>query len=1015
MAGIMQWARVAAAMGLVAACGLAVPVMAQDAPAGEKAEKGEKPDFKPFSEVSKGYEKVVSTADGQSYYGLWTRAKDGGMIAELPRGWENQKQFIAMTVASGESYAGLQTGDLYVYWKRFDNRLMLIEPNVGTRSNGDPESKSSVKNLFTDRVVLDVPIIAMGPSGQPVIDLKALLAARIREVFTAGGGVGRVGRGVLSANPSLATIKSAKAFPKNIEVTYEMPTAGGRIQGFHYSISQIPDNTGYQPRVADDRVGYFTTVYRDLGKFTDKEKWVRYVNRWNLEKRDPKLKMSPPKEPIVFYIDSAVPVRYRTAVREGVLRWNKCFEKVGIKDAIEVYQQDEATGQHVDKDPEDVRYNFIRWLSNDEGTAIGPSRTHPLTGQILDADVVLTDGWIRHYWVQFNEIMPEIAMENLSAETVAWLDTHPQWDPRVQFAEPGERDALIAQRARRGVLAFGGHPIALNGTETDRTRLSGSAQFDGLMGRGSQFNGLCLAAKGKAFDMATMQLAMDIMDPAELAAAYGIDPVTAAGTEPGDDEAAAESGKDSKKKEKGEKAEKPEKAYDSFDGIPDWFVGPLISDLVSHEVGHTLGLRHNFKASGQYTFGDINSDKVKGKHAHTGSIMDYTPVNFAVKDGKAMGDFGMIDLGDYDYWAIEYGYTLDDPKKVLAHVAEPGHEYGTDEDVGGPDPLAQRYDFAKDPLEYAKSQMDLARFHRGRLLDKFVKDGDSWAKVRRGYTVTLGMQQRTLSMMSPWVGGAMVNRDHKGDPDARDPIVVVPASQQRDALRWVIDNSFFDESFGLTTEILQKMTVQKWLDQGGGREAGEEATWPVHDRIAGVQSSVLTMLMNPSTVRRVFDNEYRVKADEDVLTLPEMLDTINSAVWSEIEKAPSGKFTARKPMISSLRRNLQREYLERMIDLTFPGAGSGEAYKPVSNLVVFKLRGLKDKLAKIVDDKGAASQLDPYTLAHLSEARVRIEKALDAGYIYNANAMGGGMTYYMFGQQPEGASQPQSPIVTPEP
>src|SRR4051812_21983434 len=322
MALLMRWARVALAASVLASCGVAAQAVAQ-----EKAEAPEPPAFKPFSEVSKGYEKVVSTADGKSYYGLWVKPKDGGMLAELPPGWEGQKQFIAMTVSSGESYAGLQTGDLYAYWKRFDNRLMLIEPNTGTRSNGDQESKSSVKNIFTDRVVLDVPIVVMGPSGQPVIDFKALLAGRIREVFMAGGGVGRVGRGLTGANPGLATIKSAKAFPKNVEITYEMPTAGGRLQAFHYSISVIPDSTGYTPRVADDRVGYFTTVYRDLGKFTDKEKWVRYINRWNLEKRDPKLKMSPPKEPIVLYIDSAVPVRYREAVRLGIARWNKCYEK----------------------------------------------------------------------------------------------------------------------------------------------------------------------------------------------------------------------------------------------------------------------------------------------------------------------------------------------------------------------------------------------------------------------------------------------------------------------------------------------------------------------------------------------------------------------------------------------------------------------------------------------------------------------------------------------------------------
>ncbi len=94
----------------------------------------------------------------------------------------------------------------------------------------------------------------------------------------------------------------------------------------------------------------------------------------------------------------------------------------------------------MEKDPEDVRYNFIRWLNNDVGTAIGPSRVNPLTGQILDADIILTDGWIRHFWFQFHKELPDIAMEGFSPETLAWLEHHPRWDPRVRLAPPSERN-----------------------------------------------------------------------------------------------------------------------------------------------------------------------------------------------------------------------------------------------------------------------------------------------------------------------------------------------------------------------------------------------------------------------------------------------------------------------------------------------------------------------------------------------------------------------------------------------
>jgi hypothetical protein len=982
--------------------------------------------LRPFADVSKGYERVVSSADGQSYFNLWTRSKDGGMLAELPRGWESQRMFIALTVASGETYAGLQAGDMYVYWRRVDNRLVLIEPEVGTKSTGDQESKASVKRLFTDRVVLDVPIVAMGPSGNPVIDMKALLVGRAATFFG----------GRYNGNAALATIKRAKAFPQNVEIGYELPTAGGRLQTLHYSISQLRENPAYKPRLADERIGYFTTVYRDLGKFSDADKWVRYINRWHLEKREPSLKLSPPKEPIVFYIESTVPVRYRRWIKNGVIEWNKAYEKIGIKDAIECYQQDAETGAHMEKDPEDVRYNFVRWLSNDIGTAIGPSRVNPNTGEILDADVILTDGWIRHFWVNWNQVLPEMAMEGFSPETLAWLETRPQWDPRVRLAAPEERNMIMAQRVQRGVQPYGGHAIAA-ATMQPQSNMFGLAEFDGLVGRQSQRNGLCMAARGKGFDLSMMRMYLEMAD--------SIDEIAQQAVTDGDeaelkkildtfrpevrpivekqireqgglaalrermpaeiaqklDDETKEENKDAKKDEKKEDKKKDAKPYDTLDGIPEWFIGPLLADLTMHEVGHTLGLRHNFKASSIYTLEEINSSKVKGIKSMCGSVMDYTPININMGDGPMQGDYGPTVIGPYDYWAIEYGYTSGDTKEVLKRVAEPELVYATDEDTGGPDPLARRYDFSKNPLDYAKSQMKLAEYHRGRLLDKFVKDGESWAKVRRGYMVTLGMQTRSVNMMSSWVGGAFVNRDRKGDPNARNPIQVVPVEQQRAALKWCIDNSFRDESFGLTPALLEKMTVDKWLDAGGASEGMQEATFPIHDRIMGMQSSTLTMLMNPTTLRRVLDNEYRLAGTADTLTLPELMDTVTGAIFSELDSTPSGEFTPRKPWITSLRRNLQRETIERLIDLTLPGAGSGEAYKPISNLATAKLREIDRKLTKLVGDKAdQKGSLDTYTFAHLSEAKVRIAKALDAQYIYNNNSGGGGFPYGLFFGQP---------------
>ena len=277
----------------------------------------------------------------------------------------------------------------------------------------------------------------------------------------------------------------------------------------------------------------------------------------------------------------------------------------------------------------------------------------------------------------------------------------------------------------------------------------------------------------------------------------------------------------------------------------------------------------------------------------------------------------------------------------------------------------------------------MAHIHREKLLKDFVKDGESWSRLRRGYLMTLSLQSRASSMMANWVGGAFINRDFKGDPEGRKPIEVVPVKQQREALKFVIEQSFRDEAFGLNKELLSRMTIDSWYD------SFDEPTWPIHDRIMGIQSSALTMLMNPTTLMRVYDNEFRIPEDQDALTLPELLSTVTESIWSEIGKG-GDKGTARKPAVSSLRRNLQREHMERLIDLTLPDAGMGAAYKPIQTLARVELKKIADRIEK-------AGEKDPYTTAHLASTGEQIKKALDADYVFNQSSGGGGLgSFFLF-------------------
>ena len=176
------------------------------------------------------------------------------------------------------------------------------------------------------------------------------------------------------------------------------------------------------------------------------------------------------------------------------------------------------------------------------------------------------------------------------------------------------------------------------------------------------------------------------------------------------------------------------------------------------------------------------------------------------------------------------------------------------------------------------------------------------------------------------------------------------------------------------------MSSDRWLDSISSLTS--DTTWPVHEKVMGIQASTLTMILNPTALGRVYDNEFLVEADKDAITLPEILGKLDAAVWSELKDLTKGEHTARKPLISSLRRNLQREHLERLVSLSMPGSWRGASSRPLANLATQQLRSLAKRIDAAQKVEGV--KLDPYTAAHLSEADELIKKTLDAGIIYGS-------------------------------
>ena len=152
------------------------------------------------------------------------------------------------------------------------------------------------------------------------------------------------------------------------------------------------------------------------------------------------------------------------------------------------------------------------------------------------------------------------------------------------------------------------------------------------------------------------------------------------------------------------------------------YVNDALKHIAAHEVGHTLGLRHNFRASTTHTLDELQNRTITTKEGITGSVMDYVPVNLAGKYQK-QGQLWQTTLGTYDYWAIEYAYKpidakspeaeLKELKKIAGRVSEPKLAYGTDEDASGfssrgIDPVTNRWDLGPDPIAFFKERFELA-------------------------------------------------------------------------------------------------------------------------------------------------------------------------------------------------------------------------------------------------------------------------------------------------------------------
>jgi Met-zincin/Domain of unknown function (DUF5117) len=851
----------------------------------------------------------------EGFLTLYTKDGEERLLAAVPESLLDQPFFLATSVAGGSDYAGWQWEDNLVRFERFGDKLLLVELNTQQRANEDKPIHEVVRRTYADRLMADLGILAEG-GGALLIDLGELLVTDYGTFFG----------GWFSLDTSLSRFRRTKAFPSNIEVAVQMPLYGdGTFVTLAYSISRLPAVEDYTPRQADDRLGYFVTAIRDYTEGDpDEGRMVRLVNRWKLEKADPSLDRSPPLEPIVFYIENTVPIAYREAVAEGILEWNRAFEAVGIVGAIVVRQQTET--QFDDIDPEDVRYNFFRWITSESAFAMGPSRVDPRTGRILDADIIFDDSMLRGYQREYDVMIREAPEKLLNRFTADYLRRNPQHHPLARFMDE-TRDPQVARlRSILGELFEGGRVPA--GVVHDTLEAAG---IDPATTRGEMRelssrlrHDRCSVGAGLPHQIALMSLAID----------------TLAVSQP---------------------------------GLREEYLREVIKETVMHEVGHTLGLRHNFKASSLLDLDDINSPEKP--RATSASVMDYHPTNLSVEEDHPQGHFLCETIGPYDMLAIQYGYMLceedaDELKLVPRQVAEQGLPYGTDEDTGSPDPHITRWDLGDDPVKFAEYRRALVAKLWANLEERAVEDDESYSRLRRAFDMTLYEIGQSSLFVSRVVGGLDFHRDHKGDPNARQPISVVDSAEQRRALNWVCDNLFAEGAFDVSPDLLSKLAAGRWV-HWGTRDGNATLDYPLLDKVNQVQTWALFFLTADDTLARLWENEQHLagSADANPLTIPELFDTLETAIFSELSSP--------NPEVGRVRQNLQDAYVRRLVAIAL---GKGISPPVANKLAWSRLKGLEERFGEALE-----RNLDPYTRAHLEALGVQSQQARAAQYVHVAS------------------------------
>lgn len=378
--------------------------------------------------------------------------------------------------------------------------------------------------------------------------------------------------------------------------------------------------------------------------------------------------------------------------------------------------------------------------------------------------------------------------------------------------------------------------------------------------------------------------------------------------------------------------------------------------LIMHEVGHTLGLNHNMKASQLFSPEQLATPEfIKGK-CLTASVMDYATLNIT-RDRSKQGQYDDVAVGPYDVWAIEAGYTpfktTKEHQDLLNQSTRPDLIFGNDaDDMRSPgksiDPRVMTGDQSNDAIKYSIDRIELSNDLMKNAKVNFTKKGESYQELRRVYYVLSSQKSSAANVISRYIGGVYVNRAMAGQKDAKQPYTPVSYEDQKRAMNALKQYVFAPNAFNAPNDLYNYLAMQR---RGFNFISGPEDP-KIHKQILTYQKNVLNHILHPNTLQRITDSELY----GNTYTLSIFMTDLNHAIFkSDIKNS-----------VNSFRQNLQLEYTNMLINM-LTGPSNSKFTNNAKSMALYNLKAIKIM---------AAPTGDISSKAHKQHLRTVIDNAI---------------------------------------